>query len=132
MGMYTEFHYNADLNDDVPEGVLEVLRYMTGESPVEPDHPDHPLFKTDRWRSMLNGSSYYFAQRPASALHRDDLYGSDKPEYSINIRCDFKNYGREIQEFVDWIDPYVEGYPGDFLGFHRYESSETPTHIHKK
>jgi hypothetical protein len=46
------------------------------------------------------------------------------------IRCNFKNYSNEIKHFCDWIYPYLSKFPGDFLGFTRYEETEMPTLIY--
>ena len=31
MGMYTEFNIGVSLSDDVPQSVIDILRYMTGD-----------------------------------------------------------------------------------------------------
>jgi hypothetical protein len=128
MGMYTELHYNAELRKDVPTQVLDALRWMLGELDQPVDLPDHPLFKMTRAGFMLRCDSYYFAADTHSTLRLDDI---DK-QYRICIRCNLKNYEGEIEAFCDWIDPYVDAYDGDFLGFSRYEESEDPELIRKK
>lgn len=129
MGMYTELHYNAELRKDVPEQVIKVLNYMLHFEPGEarPELPDHPLFKTERWPVMLRMDSYYFAADTPSTMRKDDI----GEQYLLCIRCNLKNYGSEIEHFINWIDPYVDAYEGDFLGFYRYEESEEPTLIRK-
>ncbi len=44
MGMYTEFHYNTELKRNVPESVIEILRYMLGKNKTKPKLPEHGLF----------------------------------------------------------------------------------------
>lgn len=123
MGMYTEFHFNAELNDKSGE-ILPALRYMLGERDGdEPVFPDHPLFQTERWQFMLRSDSYYFDAKPASAIHRDH---TGQPRY-LCLRCNLKNYSGEIEHFVSWITPYLDKRDGDFLGFQRYEETEIPT-----
>ncbi len=129
MGMYTEFHFNVKLKKDVPQEVIDILNYMLNEGTKEPlPEPDHPLFETCRWRIMLNMDSYYFAADTNSTLRYDDIGRC----YYLNIRCNLKNYGNEIEKFINWIMPYIRAFKGDFLGFYRYEETEQPTLIFMK
>lgn len=129
MGMYTEFHFNVELRKDTPEEVLCVLRYMVGgDANLATSPPSHALFETERWVSMLMSDSYYFPADTCSTLRSDDIAGT----HYLCIRCNLKDYGGEIKAFVSWIDPYVEAFDGDFLGFSRYEESEDPTVIRKE
>lgn len=126
MGMYTELHYNAEIKPDAPESVVNILRFMLGETETQPELPQHPLFQTDRWRWMLTSDSCYFDANSHSTLRYDDI---SKSHY-LCVRCNLKNYCNEIQQFCDWVRPYINKEPGDFLGFSRYEETETPTLIY--
>jgi hypothetical protein len=125
MGMYTELHYNVELRKAVPAKVIEVLKYMLDNDEPCEGKPNHPLFVTDRWPVMLRMSSAYFPARTHSELFEE--YG----QWHLGVRCNLKNYCGEIEKFIDWLDPYVEAFEGDFLGFHRYEESEEPVVIRK-
>jgi hypothetical protein len=127
MGMYTELHYNVELLKATPAPIIAVLKYMLNHDNPKPPLPDHPLFKTERWSVMLRMDSYYFAADTHSTLRLDE----NGDCYYLCIRCNVKNYGNEIEKFVDWIAPYVEANEGDFLGFSRYEETEDPTLIRK-
>ena len=127
MGMYTELHYNVELRKDVPAQVIAALEYMLDHCKPEA-RCDHPLFKTDRWSVMLSMDSCYFAAETHSTLRFDDI--SD--QYYLCVRSNLKNYDSEIEKFIDWMDPYVDAFDGDFLGFHRYEESEDPVIIRKR
>ena len=127
MGMYTELHYNTQLKTNVPESVINVLRYMLGETEDEPKTPVHELFSgASMWRFMLRSDSYYFDADTHSTLRYDDVSKS----YYLCIRCSLKNYYGEILLFCDWIRPYINKTEGEFLGFSRYEESETPELIY--
>ncbi len=129
MGMYTEFHYNVELKSSTRQEVLDVLQYMLGYEtpPTQPALPDHPLFQTTRWAIMLRMSSAYFP-----ALTRSDLIRAEfSDNWILSVRCNLKNYDSEIEKFCAWIDPYVDAFEGDFLGFSRYEESEDPVVIRK-
>lgn len=126
MGMYTELHFNAEL-ENATDDVIEVLSYMLDNNLPKPEKlPGHALFKTQRWSYMLRCDSYYFAADTCSTIRkeRDTIY--------LCIRCNLKNYDNEIQKFCDWINPYISGCVGSFLGFYRYEEKNEPTLIYKK
>lgn len=126
MGMYTEFHYNTELKRNVPDSVIEILRYMLGENKIKPKLHKHDLFGDTRWESMLQSDSYYFSADTHSTLRYDSVSES----YCLCVRCNLKNYKNEIALFTDWIRPYIDKYKGEFLGFSRYEESETPELIY--
>lgn len=126
MGMYTELHYNTALKVDVPNNVLDVLRYMLGETEEKPEIPEHDLFNTTRWPNMLRSDSYYFDGDTHSTLRHDD----NTDTHYLCVRCNLKNYDDEIFLFVNWIRPYIDKNPGDFLGFSRYEEAVTPDLIY--
>lgn len=125
MGMYTEFHFNVQLKKDVSEQVVNVLNKMLGED-VDVSLPEHELFITPRWEIMLRCDSYYFDAQTHSALIKDKF----SEGLYLCIRCNLKNYDSEIEKFVDWIKPHIDGYEGKFLGFSRYEETEEPTLIY--
>jgi hypothetical protein len=125
MGMYTELHYNVEMRKGTPKPIIDMLEYMLDNDLPQPLMPDHPLFRTSRWPIMLRMSSAYFPAPTRSELFEN--YGNR----FLSVRCNLKNYDGEIEKFIDWIDPWVVGCEGDFLGFHRYEESEDPVLIKK-
>lgn len=125
MGTYTEFHYNAELRRDIPEDIRAILDFMVGNREDEPTtKPEHPLFSASRWRFMLRCDSYYFDADTHSTLRDDEQGGA-----YLCIRCNLKNYDDEIEKFCEWVRPYIDKHEGEFLGFSRYEETETPTLI---
>lgn len=128
MGMYTELHFNTRIIENCPEDIVAVLKFMVGEGPKPKILPQHALFGDQtRWSYMLVSDSYYFAMLPGTMFEFDDIPN----QYFLSVRTNLKNYDNEIQLFLDWIDPYLDMQPGDFLGFYRYEETETPTLIYK-
>lgn len=122
MGMYTEFDFNSDLKSDTPEEVINILKWMVTRDDNEPPTPDHPFFQCDRWQCLFTMDSFYFdANTKASFEPRVWRDG-----WVLNVRSNLKNYDSEIENFIDWIMPYLDKYEGDFLGFYRYEESEDP------
>jgi len=128
MGMYTEFHLNVELKQNLPQEVIDVLNYMTKENNLGTEKPNtipvHPLFMTDRWSSMLLMSSAYFPVIPDSDFIAARGYGNTV----LSIRTNFKNYDGEIKKFINWISPYIDGNEL-FLGYYRYEEDDLPTLI---
>jgi hypothetical protein len=128
MGMYTELHFNTELVNNLPENVVKILKYMMGLKKQDDfDIPDHPFFKTDRWKRMALHDSYSFPADTHSTLRFDDI--SDA--YMLCIRCNLKNYDEEIEKFLHWIQEYLpEWYEkGECLGYYRYEENLEPTVI---
>lgn len=126
--MYTALHLNVRLREDTPEEVIEILRYMINEESKDSiPTPEHPLFATERWDYMLQCNSYYHNCWTGSEIIYDDIGRC----YFLRVQCDFKNYDDEISKFVDWIAPYTEEHPGEWIGYHRYEEDAVPTMIFK-
>lgn len=123
MGMYTHLALWVDLEFG-PEDKKEeaVIRWLGGLD-EEPDQlPDHPLFSCSRWRCLSGGSSYYFPGTSARGL-AGHVSGSHC--YRFTVVCDIKNYGNEIERFLDWLGPFLDPDDGH-VGTYRYEESEKP------
>ena len=122
MGMYTEIYVNVDLKKDTPDEVIEVLKAMchmegSDEKVLEP----YPV----RWYSLFSNGSYYTPSTSCRSLTYDNI----SEAWSLLGKGDIKNYEEEIQKFFEWIIPHVDGCPGDFIGYYRYEEYRTPTLI---
>lgn len=133
MGMYTEFFYRAELIKQTPDDVKRIVKAMidgtTQEDLAGIAIPDHPLFKGDRWHYMCNSASAYFPLPTESKYHVGGYVGNGNDEFAIH--ANLKNYGSEIENFCEWIDPWVSAYKDDFVGFRMYEEAEEPTLIRK-
>jgi hypothetical protein len=55
-------------------------------------------------------------------------YNDIDGQYHLNVRSNLKNYDSEIENFLDFISPYIE--TDEFIGYMRYEESEKPTLIY--
>jgi len=119
MGMYTEIYVNVDLKKDTPDDVIEVLKVMCdmGSDPEVMDN--YPA----RWAYMFNSGSYYTPNTYCHSLTVDDISN----QWSLLGKGDIKNYSGDIEKFFEWIIPYVDGCPGDFIGYSRYEEDSQPT-----
>ena len=117
MGMYTEIFVNVDLKPEAPDDVIAVLRAMCGgedKSPLEG--------RPTRWACLFCDMSHYTPRTSCAELKYCEIAGA----WSLLGKGDIKNYEGEIEEFFDWIMPWVDGFPGEFIGYKRYEASDVP------
>lgn len=120
MGMYTGLRLDCRLKEDKKEDWQEVLETMLKSERDEGVLAkwQHPLFQTERWYWMLNGTSCYLEPE---FIPNSSLSGN-------HFRCQFniKNYGNEIGHFLDWLSPYVESLNH---GAYRYEEDESESRV---
>lgn len=102
------------------EIVLTLNQMTFGNPKIEP--PDHPLFETSRWKSVLSGKSAYFKS------YKQRLQIEDG-QWVLETQSNITNYNNEIELFLDWIAPYVDAEEGEFVGHQHYEESEHPRPI---
>jgi hypothetical protein len=122
MGMYTELIFGADLKEDTPKNVIEALKYMIGDTEEKPN--DFPL-PDGRCEWLFRGASYYFGvNRPVSKMWFDDI----SKNWALSTRSNIKNYGSEIEAFLEWIKPYIDSGSGsrDMYAIVTYEEAEAP------
>ena len=122
MGMYTHLVLNVTFKEDTPQEVIDTIRYMVGDTEVEPPKQDHKLFKCDRWSFCLRCDSAYFMGCTSTVFQNE--YGN----WYLTVNSNCKNYTSEYQKFLDYIRPYIEY--KEYLGFIRYEESDIPTLIY--
>ncbi|MGL5151574.1 MAG: hypothetical protein ACRC7N_13505 [Clostridium sp.] len=125
MGMYTELVLSCELKKDVPNEVIKVLEFLTRENELEVELPNHKFFECDRWKWLFTMDSYYFSGVTHCIFRFDDI----SKTYFLTTRSNLKNYGSEIQKFLNWIYPYIDECE-DFLGYYRYEESREPELIY--
>ncbi len=118
MGMYTEIYVNVDLKKETPDEVLNVLKAMCFHEGFDRD-----VYLNFRWRLLFNDGSYYTPLTSCANLTFDKIRNA----WSLLGKGDIKNYEDEIEAFFDWIKPWVDGIPGDFIGYSRYEEEQKPT-----
>lgn len=93
---------------------------------------DHPLFQTDRWDHIgcLVGMSFATKLSWLKLEKHDRAWDGD--DYSLAVRCSFKNYGGEVALFIDWLKSIGAEGSGDlgFIGYSMYEEDDEPTLIY--
>lgn len=120
--MYTVFHLDVRLRDDMPDDIMHLLEHMlNGNGTYDRALPNHPLFQAERWDCMLCSNNAYASC--VSQLMRHEFYGT-----RLCVQSSFKNYDNEIAKFLDWFAPYVDpDYNDDaFVGYTRYEECTYP------
>jgi hypothetical protein len=122
MEMYTELIFGASLKPNTPKSVIEALNYMIGETKEKP--VDFPL-PDGRCECLFQGSSYYFGVSSSlKKLWYDDISHS----WILSTRSNIKNYEGEIEDFLEWIKPYIDSGSGsrNMYAIVTYEEAEEP------
>lgn len=149
MGMYTEFIFGCELRKDTPRECIEALDYViNGEKKkpkykkpknyVQKEFNENYIERTlseEEIKAFINkynleslfwSSSYYFgAANPVHCFRYDNISRA----YHISTRADLKN-GRRIEDFIEYIKPYVKsasGYPHHIFAYVHYEEDPFPT-----
>lgn len=126
MGMYTELVLKCRIVDRVPDAVEEVLQHMFNGKEMARAWPAE--LSADRMPCIGSCSSFYHTPFALSKYSNEGTNPSGKGGY-IFSRSDLKNYGGEIEQFLDWLRPYMEDDPGSCIGWQWYEEDEVPTLI---
>lgn len=124
MGMYTEIIFGASLKESTPMDVIGTINVLiTGD--IIP-----ACFKLDtrlRWLLKGGSDSFYFGSRnnPPAVFVFNDI----SKTWALTFRGNIKNYDNEIEEFLNWIKPWIEKGSGtrDMYAIVTYEEAEEPT-----
>lgn len=126
MGMYTEFLFQGETKPDLPKDIEVLINYFFNENsafrfyvPTSKNLPDHPFFKCDRWMLIGHMSSYYFSP---FALRQIQKHVREDGGLHVFLLCSIKNYDNEIEQFMNWLDPYMHFYWNHIW----YEENEKP------
>lgn len=126
MGMYTALSLGVQLKKDIPQHVIDVLRYMVGDYDLFDElvlHPDHKFFnQCSRWQMLLRCDSYYFDYQTGWTFEFDNI----SQTYFLSGVSNLKNYDNEIKLFVDWLSPYIHPSTCGFIGWTMYEEQWAP------
>jgi hypothetical protein len=102
---------------------MDVFEYLFNNGEMPKKLPKHNFFKSDRWGLIGSCSSFYFVPDAVSKLCEANHTG----RRTLVTRSDLKNYGDEINLFIDWATPFFYGEYGDHIGHYRYEEDDEPT-----
>lgn len=123
MGNYTEILIKAKIKSCIPDNVRNILMHLF-DSKIEFEDeyiksilPEHEFFKCPRWHLVGTCCSSYHI--PWIDSNYEDGY--------IFSRSDLKDYDDEIDKFFDWISDYIDGIPGQCIGYKWHEYDDAPT-----
>jgi hypothetical protein len=126
MGMYTELAINVSLKKNTPEDLINAIKYLMGQDYKE-FKKDHALFSCERAEFICKCDSYYFQGTVAEKF----IYDEGSENWNLLIWHNLKNYDNEIEEFLDFIAPWID--PDNTcpcIGHTRYEEDEYITLIY--
>ena len=128
--MYTELIFEAELSKDTPKGLIDAFTTVSGkDTGIEVTSSkleiSNFIEKFDL-NMLVNCCSAYF---PAQHSFFNMYYNKYLNTYGIFIRSDLKNYEQQINEFLEFIKPYVVMGCGsnDIYAYVLYELDERPT-----
>lgn len=119
MGMYTEFYFRSNIEDGPVADWLE--RQIVGEEWFERIYDSHPFFTLPRWTSVFMGGGAVY-QESRKAIWRKGASGGPYHNQLV-LASSLKDYGDEVEQFIDWIGPHLDMGYGDFIGYSLYEDS---------
>lgn len=148
MGMYTEFIFGCTLSKNTPKICIDALDYSINgkdkkpkfENPIdwsERSYNDHFIDRTESiedieefceeydFGRLFHSCSYYFgAANPVGKFYYDPIDYT----YKISTRADLKNYERQIEKFLEYIEPYVKYGSGPYsiFAYVHYEENKFP------
>ena len=125
--MYTEFIFGCELSMKTPKICIDALDYMINGEEKTPKYENPKDYaeeqfnmnyiertctkeeinsfieKYDFYRLFASCSYYFGAANPVRRFCYDYISNS----YHISTRADLKNYHNQIENFIDYIKPYI-------------------------
>lgn len=131
MGMYTKVSLVLPIKRDIDENTKNIIYgifkgYGINDLKEEGIQiPEHPFFKpgTRIWFPISVGS-YYFTGTSNSAIKYDTI---GTHSMVLHIDSDSKADYIDIENFLDWICPYIDFDYTSFIGYSLYEEYLNPT-----
>lgn len=136
MGTYTELKFRAKLKEQTPKEVVDLLNRVINEKDLGHDKQmfntsdvfvpelDHEFFKCERWYMLFLSTNWDYTMQGGK-------FYEEKDRWVIDLHTEFKNYNDEINQFVDWISPFIAGRKKkEYLGYWQNEMSSTQVNIY--
>ncbi len=124
MSYYTTFiTKELRLRTDTPKEVIEFINCPITPKLFVPNRPAHKFFTMERWDSL------FFI----SAFHEETPYYFKKvgENYRLRVACEINYEAGEIEQFVNWITPYVIGHkPKEYIGYFQKEGSRKKVNVY--
>ncbi len=136
MGYYTELKFNVKLKQDTPEDVVNILKRVIYERDLGHDKVlfntedvfkpelNHPFFKCERWYMLFLSTNF-----------DDEMQGGrfyeENGRWIIILHTEFKNYDNKIDNFFDWIKPFIVGRKKkQYVGYWRGEDMDAQCNLY--
>jgi len=119
MGMYTELRFKAVFLDCTPKEVIDNI----GDLSASEVKSDSVFFGS---RNVLRGASAYFDESFCK------FYNNEDGLYVLDSKANIKNYLGEIQDFINYVKPFVAFgllKDGAFSSI-EYEEDDRPTYLY--
>jgi hypothetical protein len=136
MGYYTELKFDAKLKQDTPENVLNILKRVINERDLGHDKVlfntkdvfkpelDHPFFKCERWYMLFLSTNW-------NEEMRGGKFYEEKGRWIISLHTEFKDQDNEIDNFFEWINPFIAGRKKkQYVGYYRGEEEKRQTNLY--
>lgn len=120
MGMYTEFYFRANIKNGPVADWLD--QQINNDGNFETAYDGNPFFMSNRWAHVFIGEGAVYQESRRPIFRRKAAYG-EPCDNQLVIASSLKDYGSEIESFVEWITPHLEMGEGDFLGYELYEDT---------
>jgi hypothetical protein len=139
MGYYTSLKFKAKLKHDIPEEVLGILKRVLIEKCLVPSYKKlfnsqdvfkvdikHPFFQCERWFAVFLFTNCDNSKKGGKLYQKND-------SWIIDLDTEFKNYDDEIENFLDWISPFIAGRKKkQYVGFYQGEDSDSQVNLYIK
>jgi len=136
MGYYTELKFKVKLKQDTPENVVNILKRVINTRDLGHDKAlfntedvfnpefDHPFFKCERWYMLFLSTNF-------DDEMRGGRFYEENGRWIINLHTEFKNYNSEIDNFFDWIKPFISGRKKkQYVGYYRGETMDSQCNLY--
>lgn len=135
MGMYTELILGCALKKETPNEIIDALTYLFATLEEQKDYGvpiNLPVGDRINWMFNSGGSYYFGAPSGQRLMQFDDI----SKEWRLHARFNIKNYSNEIENFINWIKPWVKQGSGkrEMWAIVIYEEASEPTiyYLHEK
>ena len=122
--MYTELILSCRFKSNIPKDLTYTIALLVEQKDVLDSLPHNckMLYNIDDFHNPLQGDCYYFVPGSYAKFWYDTITNS----YCLMSRSAIKNYGNEIEKFLELIKPYIEKGSGtlDTYAYVHYEEDE--------
>jgi hypothetical protein len=138
LGYLTEFYCKFNLRNDTPQNIVSFFKeilierkiytdnnkcFFTSDDVIKPKI-EHPFFYCKHWYKLMLFTDFN------EELKSGNFYQKNE-NWIVEIETDFKNYHDEIENFINFVKPYVYGRKKkQYIGWWRGESDSQRTNIY--